>query len=567
MGSNIHFKLVILFMLTSCAWADVLPGPALPEQVSKSITAQQPRPEAYKLPGVPSLKEPETPGGEEAKKIKFQLNNIIIINNHVYSDAELRKLYQDKLHKVISVAELFQIVQTITNYYRNNGYIISRAILPPQHVKDGIVRVEVIEGYIGDVQVAGTPRGATNQILAYGHKIQDCPPLEIKRMERYLLLANEIPATEVRAVLAPSKTKTGAADLYLVGKNNPITGYMSYDNYGTRYIGPQQITANLGLNSIVFSSDSTQFTFTKTPKGKELNYRDINYGLDLDAEGRRWLIGETYTRTHPLFVLAPVHIDGINVNYYTGLQFRVIRSRNENLTTQLTFNYLDTWVNAFDTRLYADHIRSIGLNAAYNVIDNWRGSNSVYVEFRQGLPIMGYTSDTSITAQTSRPGGHADYTKFVAQLTRLQGIKGPLSLYLLAKGQYAFVPVLAYEQFTFGGPVIGRGYDIAEIIGDKGASGTVELRYDLFLGKMIQAIQFYAFYDYGVIWNYEPLVVGTAKKVSASSTGAGLRFYFTKHLSGNFMWTQVLTKKVAAESLIGDGWRPRMFFSIVLSIV
>jgi hypothetical protein len=32
------------------------------------------------------------------------------------------------------------------------------------------------------------------------------------------------------------------------------------------------------------------------------------------------------------------------------------------------------------------------------------------------------------------------------------------------------------------------------------------------------------------------------------------------------MWTQTLTKQVAAEELIGDGRRPRVFFSVVVAL-
>ncbi len=71
----------------------------------------------------------------EAQKIKFKLGDIELVGNHVISTQVLSLLYKDKIGKEITVADLFAIVQNITNFYRNNGYIISRAILPPQHVK------------------------------------------------------------------------------------------------------------------------------------------------------------------------------------------------------------------------------------------------------------------------------------------------------------------------------------------------------------------------------------------------------------------------------------------------
>jgi len=326
------------------------------------------------------------------------------------------------------------------------------------------------------------------------------------------------------------------------------------------------MTANLGLNSALTSGDSTQLTFTKTPKGQELTYFDANYSSALNAEGVRGLLGATTAKTHPLFVLAPADINGSNNNYYTMFNFPIIRTRSKNLTLRAGFNYQDSHVTTLDETLYTDHIRSLDLGGTYNFADSWYGSNMLTGDFRQGLPIFDYTSDTSTTALTSRPGGHAVYSKIVASYSRLQAVKGPISLYFLATGQYAFQALLAAEQFTFGGPQIGRGYDVAELIGDKGLAGSIELRYDLAVGLFkLQSLQLYAFYDGGIVWNYL-FVGGTPTKQSATSTGFGTRFYFTKHLSGNIMWTQVLTKQIASEELIGDGTRPRVYFSVVWSL-
>lgn len=571
MKHSLPFKLasiVSLILLAEGSFAaTVLPGAAQPEQVGRAISSQMPSTQPTVLP--PVLTKPEQPTGglgPEAKKIKFKLNAIILEGNHVYSTAQLRPLYAADLHKVITIAELFNIVQRITNYYRNNGYILSRAILPPQHVQNGVVRVRIIEGYIGNVSVTGTPYGAECLVRKFGQKIKDCPPLQLSRMEKYLLLANEIPATSVRAVLTPSKKEVGAADLDMVTQNSPVTGFVSYDNYGTRYIGPQQITGNLALNSFITSGDSTQFTVTKTPKGGELTYEDVNYNMALDDEGRRMTVGATSVHTHPLFVLKPAQIDGLNDNYYVNFFFPYIRERSQSLTFRAGFNYLDSEVTTLSAPLYTDHIRSLDLGFTYNWADEYEGSNLVSMDARQGLPILGYTSNQNPdTALTSRPGARGDYTKLALTASRLQALTHGFSLYAIVMAQGAANPLLAAEQFTFGGSQIGRGYDVAELIGDKGMAGSAELRYDLTIGRFLQNLQFYAFYDAGEVWDFK-YEGGVPRKVNATSTGAGFRFFFTKVVSGNFMWAQPLTKPVAAEQLIGDGRRPRVFFSVVASL-
>ncbi len=585
MDFKISTKIAALVVLgtfeANNVWADTIPAAATPDQVSRELSTEMPQPQARPLTPIQAPEEAApSPLMEQAKKIKFELNGIVLSGNKTIPTSELEQIYKKDLHKTITVADLFNIIQTITNYYRNKGYIISRAVLPPQHVKGGIVHVQVIEGYLGDVIVTGNPRGAKCLVQSFGKQITKERPLEISRMEKYLTLANEIPATSVRAVLSPSKKLPGAADLNLVTQNRLITGYVSYDNYGTLYIGPQQMTANLGVNSVLNSGDATQITFTKTPRGGELTYTDINYDAALNDRGWRYTLGGTRAHTHPLFILQSQQVDGVNMNYYANLNVPVIRSRAETLTLQATFNYLDSQVNNFGNfELYTDHLRSVGLGAIYNFADKFFGANLLSGQVRQGLPLFGYSSNYNPdTATTSRPGGRGDYTKFDVTASRLQAIKGPISVYGIFRGQWAFNPLLSSEQFTFGGSQLGRGYDVAELIGDRGASASVELRYDMPFEKFfVQNVQAYIFYDGGSIWNYKS-ITGIPTKQTALSTGIGARFYCTRWVSGNIMWAQPITKQVSALQATsqfvsfgattnrGNGAAPRVFFSIVAQL-
>jgi hemolysin activation/secretion protein len=128
MHSARFFQRVLLLCLQGVLmgqlWADPAPSPlpatVMPEQVSRSFSQQlsmQP-----KFPGAPIQRPEAQPTvnsalAEKAKKLHFRLNKIILEGNHVYTDAVLRPLYQDKLNKVITVLDLFQIAQNITAFY------------------------------------------------------------------------------------------------------------------------------------------------------------------------------------------------------------------------------------------------------------------------------------------------------------------------------------------------------------------------------------------------------------------------------------------------------------------
>jgi hemolysin activation/secretion protein len=506
--------------------------------------------------------------GPSAAKIKFKLNQVVMQGNTVYTTAQLETIYQSKLGQVITVAELQEIVQGITNYYRNNGYILTRAVLPPQHVANGIVNIEVIEGYVDKVNIAGVPKGAKPLLQQYGDKISAERPLQIKRMEHYLLLVNQVPGVQVKAVLEASKTKKGASDLNLVAETNNISGYISYDDYGTRYIGPNEVTVGIEFDSIFRPGDSTQLNTTRTTRPQELKFVEALYSMAIGADGARLIFSANNARTLAGYVLTPLKIDGDAFTFYTMLQYPLIRTRTQNLTADASFNYVDSRVLTLSPgfTLYSDHLRTVRFGVSYDSSDSWFGENSIVTHVEQGLEFLGATPVSfSTSGFTSRYGGSGHFTKLEASLSRLQQFGASrYALYMLAKGQYALEPLLATEQFGFGGvpSALGRGYDPSEIIGDRGFAGSLEFRANVNPGKpLLQAMQLYAFYDAGIIWNVKN-VVDQLKKQSATSIGFGSRFFFTKNVSGNFLWAQPLTRQVDALTFIGDGHQPRVFFSV-----
>lgn len=565
-----YFGIIITFFMVSSGSitfaAPPLPGSVEPGRVTKNYLPSQNQP-SRPLQQITAPQEKAAGLGPEAEKIKFKLTKIILEGNHVYTDNQLLFIYKNKINTSISIAELQNIVQDITNFYRNNGYILSRAIIPPQHVEGGIIHIRIIEGYIDKVQIIGKARGAQRILLAYGEKIVRSRPTQISVMEKYLRLANEIPGVQVKAVLEPSQTAIGASNLNLAVQEQMANASLSYDNYGTLYIGPLQLTATTSVNSIFRSGDSTRLTYLTATHGKELHYLDLAYQTPLGSNGLQSTVGGNQSLTTPGLTLRPLQTQGIANTYYGSLQYPLIRSRSQDLTLDGGFTYLDSKTTLFNKNflLYNDHIRPIRFGGTYNFADRFNGTNSTALHIEQGLKVLGASSNPN-SLTTSRFGADGIFTKVSGQIAHIQPFFSRFSLYTLAQAQYSFNPLLSSEQFGFGGSQVGRGYDPAEILGDRGAAGTLELRVDTYpQWFVLQTMQFYAYYDAGVIWNIKK-VANTKQKQSATSTGMGVRFALSKLLSGNLMYTQVLTKSIASETIIGKGRTPKIYFSLVAAV-
>jgi hemolysin activation/secretion protein len=92
------------------------------------------------------------------------------------------------------------------------------------------------------------------------------------------------------------------------------------------------------------------------------------------------------------------------------------------------------------------------------------------------------------------------------------------------QAQYSDDVLLPYEQMSLGGLTVGRGYDPAALLGDKGVSAAFEVRYGpLALHPKVLAAP-YAFVDAGYVANNNVAATGLQKDRSLTSVGAGVIF-------------------------------------------
>ena len=115
--------------------------------------------------------------------------------------------------------------------------------------------------------------------------------------------------------------------------------------------------------------------------------------------------------------------------------------------------------------------------------------------------------------------------------TRYQTLNGAWSLKLAAASQTASRPLFISQQFYLGGAAFGRGYGAAEISGDNGLAGSLELRFDQKLNfRYWTGYQLYAFGDAGAVWNDGYRL---SDGLSLTSAGIGARFFLPDDLQAD----------------------------------
>lgn len=540
--------------------------PAIPSSVRPDIASRQlkvvERPE---VTGKSIITVPESGGKALKGNVNFVLKSISFEGADKLSQDEIKSLYQDKIGTKITLGELNKIVDNVTAYYRNQGYILTRAVLPPQRINSGVVKIRIVEGFVSDVQLRGDVGSAGGVLSSYAEKIKSSKPLNAKTLEHYLLLMEDLPGVEARAVLQPSPTAAGASQIIVNIKRKTLEGSsVSVDNRGTRFIGPVQATAILTGNNLLGLDDQTSLRVINTPfNPEELKYVGVRHEEQVGSQGTKVSFSADFSKTHPGFNLDPFDIEGTNSNVGVGVIHPLIRSRQTNWFVNSDFNVGRNTLSVFNSDptlnfvQYQDNTRVLKVGSSYDFVDSTDAVNRL-----DGSASKGFNWDAGNGGLAhSRNNGNSSFWKFNANATRIQPIVGAWAAFASIDGQYAADALYSSEEYTLGGKNFGSAYDPAELTGDSGLAGRLELQYNGALEtKYLATYQAYGFYDIGEVWNRNIIAASEAKTASLASAGLGARLNFNDSISGSAELSFPLTRKVAASGEDGDS--PRFFFNL-----
>ncbi len=469
---------------------------------------------------------------------------------------ELASYTSRYIGREITGNDVFDLARALTAMYRNAGYILSQIVVPPQSLSEGKLKLRVIEGYIANVRIEGDP--SVRQALAeLGEKIKASRPLHASVLERYLLIANELPGVQLRSVLAPSQT-VGAADLTLIATVKKTEGFAALDNYGSKYLGPWQLSAGVAGNQLFGANDQLRFIGVSTGNS-ELAYGQLSYSQVLNAEGFKLGAAVSQARTRPGDVLEPFDVRGRADTATISASYPFLRTRNQSLLGRAVYDHRNVDTDILGTRVIEDKIRALRLGLTSLALDRLDGHNTLDVEYSAGLG--GTRKDDLLKSRADADG---QFRKISFDYERVQRIGTSYGLTVGAGGQWTDEPLLSSEQFALGGRRFGRAYEPAELVGDRALAFRMEPAYlGPGRGDWLKSYQLFGFYDVGKVWNVED-TTGTKYSRSLASAGVGTRLVLDKNLTATLEAGWPLTKPVASYQVGGNGNNARILGSMVV---
>lgn len=443
------------------------------------------------------------------------LKQVVISGNSLIGQDELLRAIGPVQEKTYDFAALSLLADQVSAHYRNAGYPFARAYLPQQDLKQGILRIEVLEGRYGQITAHGDAdlSGPGQRFLS---PLRPGSVIESHELERVTLILDDQPGIKSTPVVKPGR-EVGTGDLSIeVRRDHRYAGDVGIDNDGNRYTGRTRAHVNLDIDSPFTLGD--QLVLQAMVTDERMWFGTASYALPLNAYGLRGKIGYSHSYYTLADSFAVLDATGTADVTSAGLSYPLVRSQRLNLTVSGTLEHkrLSDRQGATDSRSdKSSNSLPVALN--FDLRDTLLGGGISYgvISWTPGRLQL----DAELTpadAATARTAGN--FSKLNVDLARIQSLSEGLNLYGRISAQWANKNLDSSQKFGLGGRNGIRAYPSGEGYGDSGALAQIELRYALGLWLP------YVFYDTGRVTTNRNSWTSDVNHRNLAGGGAGLRY-------------------------------------------
>ncbi len=539
--------LVAALLLSVPAEAQVPPAQVQPPPPSSPIPRALPPPP----PGLPAVAQPALPArsGPSLPSGPVAVRAVDVEGVTVYPPGAFATLTAGLVGPVVPPGRIEAARAAMQQRYRAGGYVLS-SVAVAFDAATGRLRFIVAEGRIAAVKLDGDIGPAATQVLRFLNHLTEPKAIDSATLERYLILAGQVPGVTVHPTLQPSADEPGALTLVAQVARQPVSAELAADNRAWVNTGAIEGVVTASLNSFTEFGERTDVSVYHAFPNSE-SYAQGSFEVFLGSSGLKLRLYGGAGRVTPTGYLRHENYASDINSFGARLSYPLLLTRRQTLDIFLAGDATDAVVNLGvpnATRFSSDSVRATRIGATYAISDALLGDafpavTSVTARLSHGLTAFGSTSNHSATA--ARAGEDFGFTKFDAQLSRTQTLFEPwqgasVAFFGQISAQYSGDVLPPTEEFFLGGLQYARGYYAGEVIGDKALATTAELQFNTALNltplglAYAVPVQFYGFYDWGEVWSNG----ANTRSSHLNSVGGGARMHLTR-------WAEVDLEGVA----------------------
>jgi hemolysin activation/secretion protein len=443
----------------------------------------------------------------------------------------------------VTLGQIETVAHEITRFYRQRGFVLAKAYIPKQRVRDGVVNLTLLLGMLGEVSVNGNELYHTDTLNAVFDGLLE-KPVTNKMIEESLFVISDFPGLTVDGYFEPG-AQVGDTRLNInVKDERRYMGHVRVDNHGTDEAGLYRFYTDLQFNNTLGLADYIRASVLQATSPDNTTYWQFAY--DSNFFSPRFRIGIESSRNQ--FVVdrtqvADLELNGeVDVVAFNGRYIqRRGRTRNssyelrsESIKSDLQVGDIPDINNGFD-----EELTHFSFKYSFDFLDDEnKRLHDGSIKYTKGSFDFGASS-----AQDE------DYHILSLDYTLLSFLKVPFTdsesrLLYRSSLQYAGTNLSKIARFSLAGPTRARGFTPSFFTADNafyfGADWIFnspdflsfnigDLSFDEFIRPVL-------FIDIGIGQQYALLAGESDVTGKLADVGFGLQFSHSDNFSGNLQF-------------------------------
>ncbi len=461
---------------------------------------------------------------------QFRVSGFQIVGDNPLSKSATNEVLNAFLDRPIGIEQLREAATEVDKLLARKGYNFLRTSLPPQELRDNVVRLEIAKVSISEVSVIGNEFFSDQNIQRSLPLVSQGNSPNTQRIASALLLAEDNPAKDVRVIFVKgAEPRTVDANI-TVRDQNPNEFFAWANNAGSRQTSRSRFGLQYHNRNLWGRDHQLALSFSTSPENPdELQQYGLNYRLPLFR--LRGMANFFYSQSNADTGRVADVFDISGAGEIVGLGYRQYLSKRTNyqhrLGVQVTDKLFDSDI-LFASENIGDDVRSRPLEIDYTArYDNGRWLVNGVISAASNLGGGQFNDDQSY--QNARAGASSNWTKQNLTLRTDYRINRNWRARWFLFAQNSSDALIPGEKFGFGGSLGNpgpRGFLEREVTVDKGFKTSFELIRS-FAGNKFNVA---AFTDYADGSQNNPQV-GEVADETLVSVGASFRWNIRRDLT------------------------------------
>lgn len=445
----------------------------------------------------------------------------------------------------ITLGQIETVANSITQFYRERGFVLAKAYIPAQQVRDGIVSLTVLLGTLGSVEVSGHDLyGSRTVASAFDDMLGQ--PVTSAAVEERLFLINDYPGIFVEGHFEPG-IQVGDTQLGITVKDETRYGAnVRVDNHGTDDTGLYRLYGDVQLNNPLGLADRLQASALYAFEPSNNDYWQINYQAKLfgprtrvgiEASTNQFIADQSEALGTDLVLRGDVFVSALTGTYIAR------RSRKSNAYFDIRYEVIESNLQLGDIPDY-----DLGLDdklSNLSFVFRFDALQEKAKRFHQGE--VRFTSGSFVYGADT--GQEEDYQIYSVNYSLLDFLRLPLvnadtRLVYRLEGQYSGTNLSGVMRFSLSGPTRARAYAPGFFTADDAGFFGVDWIFnspgfmDIKLAKSMnlrELVKPFLFFDYAYGKQRSLLEGESDSSAKLMDAGVGLKFGQGRSFSGNLL--------------------------------